>query len=334
MGKLADRSSKKATRTEPTRGVSVIGSSVSEADRFRTQRSRESFRDPLDRVAGAAIINESIEEVADLEAQTATSTRDEELREEIEENLSEFQVEQREEVLSESGGSSRATEVIGDEEDEEIQIISNQVLVGFRRNLSSGGFYQSLDPVFAKLEVPSIMQKAKNQSNNSVLIGCTFLRGGRTTLRDYRAISRLEELKIELETRKIIYSAAEENAISFKLSSDKLNENQIIESVEQFLDTSNQEEVEGSIILNKSESNKKIKLSSVSENLPQFQPRTSSQTQSTESSSTTSQQIRTQVGSVASVPTGVSTEVLEAIEDERRLAPGRRGRFEPPRGTY
>lgn len=253
-----------ATRAEPTRGGSVLESSVSEADRFRTQRSRESFRNSLDRVAGAAIINESIAEVTDLEAQTATSTRDEELREEIEENLSEFQVEQREEVLSESGGSSERTQVLGDEEGEEITTTKNEVLLGFKSNFGTDGFYQALQGIYGSLEDEQIRAKAKQQSNNAVLIGKTSLISAGVALYDYRAISRFNELEVKLATRQILYSDAEKAQMNRIISNRMMNEAEALEAVENFLDVSAQQEVEGAITINKIESRKKFKLSSIS----------------------------------------------------------------------
>jgi hypothetical protein len=338
MGKLADRSSKRATRaTQIQIAGSIVGSSETETlEQFQTQRSRESFRNPLDRVAGAAIINESIAEVTDLEAQTATSTRDEELREEIEENLSEFQVEQREEVLSESGGSSERTQVLGDEEGEEITTTKNEVLLGFKSNFGTDGFYQALQGIYGSLEDEQIRAKAKQQSNNAVLIGKTSLISAGVALYDYRAISRFNELEVKLATRQILYSDAEKAQMNRIISNKMMNESEALEAVENFLDVSAQQEVEGAITINKIESRKKIKLSSVSEDLPEFQRPTLPEAESTESSSTATQQVRTQAGSVASVPTGVSEEVtrVRGIRVVDTLAPGLRDTFEPPRGTY
>lgn len=189
-----------ATRVAPTAASvtgNVIGSAETETlDQFRRQRSRQTFRTPTDSsVAGATILDDQIAEVTDLEAQTATSTRDEELREEIEENLSEFQVEQREEALSESGGSSERTQVLGDEEGEEITTTKNEVLLGFKNNFGTDGFYQGLQGIYGRLEDEQIRAKAKQQSNNAVLIGKTSLISAGVALYDYRAISDLMNLR-------------------------------------------------------------------------------------------------------------------------------------------
>jgi len=257
-----------ATRVAPT-AASVTGNVIGGSDpaaalQFSRQRSSESFINPLDRVAGAAINNESIAEVADPEAQTATSTRDEELREEMEENLSEFQVEQREEVLSESGGSSERTQILGDEEGEEITTTKNEVLLGFKNNFGTDGFYQALQGIYGSLEDEQIRAKAKQQSNNAVLIGKTSLISAGVALYDYRAISRFNELEVKLATRQILYSDAEKAQMNRIISNKMITESEALEAVENFLDVSAQQEVEGAITINKIESRKKFKLSSIS----------------------------------------------------------------------
>jgi hypothetical protein len=176
--------------------------------------------------------------------------------------LTERQIEEREEVLTERGGSSSTTQVLGDEEDEELRIGRSSVLLGFDTDFISDGFYQSLSPRFGDLDL-----EARARSANSVLINRTRLYAGRKLVFDYTPISRFPKLNVAPLTREIIYSDLEKNKLYTILNKDKTNKTQAREAIESYLNLASQEEIEDSIITNRFESKKKIKLSSVSENL-------------------------------------------------------------------
>jgi len=188
-------------------------------------------------------------------------------RAEAEEQYIEGQITQREEVLVESGGSSTETEIIGDDEGEQLNEGKPKVLVGFRRELTSEGFYQKLDPVYKTLEDEQIKKLAKLKAMKHVVIGMTSLNPGRQNIKDYRAISRLPELETQLSTREVIISEQEKNEFYRTMNTDRLNKKRAREKIETYLELSTQQEVEGTVIVHKIENEKKIKLSSVSENL-------------------------------------------------------------------
>ena len=181
--------------------------------------------------------------------------------------LTERQIEEREEVLTERGGSSSRTQVFGDEEDEELRIGGSSVLLGFDTDFISDGFYQSLSPRFGNSNL-----EARARSANSVLINRTRLYTGRKLVFDYTPISRFPKLNVAPLTREIIYSDLEKNKLYTILNKDKTNKTQAREAIESYLNLASQEEIEDSIITNRFESKKKIKLSSVSENLVTTNP--------------------------------------------------------------
>lgn len=257
MGKLADRSAKSATR-------STRASRAREANLTARAGSLEQIRE------GVRADPNSIGPIAAGptlgQAATDSSTQ---LLEEIESSAIEEQIEEREDILDDSGGSSEATEVLGDDEEEELTLIKNEVLMDFRAELSADGFYQSIKPIYKSLSFASIVSKVKAKSDTSVLIGKTYFRSDRTILEDFRGISQLPPLQVDSTTRKIIYSDSERNQITSKIvSSEKLNQAQLLESIEGFLDAPQSPSFEGSIVTNRFENSKKFKLSAVSENLP------------------------------------------------------------------
>ena len=178
--------------------------------------------------------------------------------------LTERQIEEREEALTERGGSSSQTQVLGDEEDEELRIGRSSLLLGFDTDFISDGFYQSLSPRFGTTRSPSTSGAARRRAN-SVLINRTKLYAGRKLVFDYTPVSRFPKLNVVLSTREIIYSDLEKNKLYTILNKDKINKTQAREAIESYLNLASQEEIEDSIITNRLESKKKIKLSSVSE---------------------------------------------------------------------
>jgi len=305
MGKLADRSAKSATRS--TRATRAREANLSARAAARARRgSREQIGEgvapdsgrsaelnPI-RAAGPTL-GQTATELNPIRAagpalgQTATDSSTE-LLEEIESSAIEDQIEEREDILDDSGGSSEATEVLGDDEGEELTLIKNEVLMDFRAELSADGFYQSIKPIYKSLSFASVESRAKAKSNTSILIGKTYFKSGRTILEDFRGISGISPPRANFITKRIIYSDLERSQITSKIvSSEKLNQAQLLQSMENFLEAPQSPSFEGSIVTNRFESTKKLKLSAVSENLPALTTQTTepAPTQTTEAESET-----------------------------------------------
>lgn len=263
MGKLANLTARAAARAR-------LAPQTARAAARARRGSREQIGEGVAADSGRSADLNSIGPIAAGptlgQAATDSSTQ---LLEEIESSAIEEQIEEREDILDDSGGSSEATEVLGDDEEEELTLIKNEVLMDFRAELSADGFYQSIKPIYKSLSFASIVSKVKAKSDTSVLIGKTYFRSDRTILEDFRGISQLPPLQVDSTTRKIIYSDSERNQITSKIvSSEKLNQAQLLESIEGFLDAPQSPSFEGSIVTNRFENSKKFKLSAVSENLP------------------------------------------------------------------
>ena len=163
--------------------------------------------------------------------------------------------------------------------EEEITLIKNVVLMDIRAVLSADGFYQSIAPIYKSLAFASLVSRVKAKSNTSVLIGKTYFRSGRTTLEDFRGISKISPPQVDSTTREIIYSDFERSKITSKIvGSEKLNQAQLLQSIESFLEAPQSPSFEGSIVTNRFESTKKLKLSAVSENLPTLPTQTTEPT--------------------------------------------------------
>jgi hypothetical protein len=267
MRKLADSSAKSDTRS--TRASRAREANLTARAAARARRgSREQIGEGVAADSGRSADLNSIRPLgggpiatAPPPGQTATDRPTELLIEE--------QIEEREDILDDSGGSSEATEVLGDDEEEELTLIKNEVLMDFSAELSADGFYQSIKPIYKSLSFASIVSRTKEKSNTSVLIGKTYFKSGRTVLEDFRGISQLSPPQVDSTTRKIIYSNSERSQITSKIvSSEKLNQAQLLESIEGFLDAPQSPSFEGAIVTNRLESTKKLKLTSLPSDTP------------------------------------------------------------------
>ena len=210
MGKLADRSAKSATRPSGSARAAREANRTARAVARVRQGLREQIEAGVTAESGRSADFNSIRPLGDgpiayapPSGQTATDSSTE-LLEEIESSAIEDQIEEREDILDDSGGSSEATEVLGDDEGEEITLIKNVVLMDFRAELSADGFYQSIAPIYKSLAFASLVSRVKAKSNTSVLIGKTYFRSGRTTLEDFRGISKISPPQVDSTTREII----------------------------------------------------------------------------------------------------------------------------------
>ena len=276
--------------------------------RARTRTTSRTASGPPDRIAGGARVQQQPASYGDVvstrnllrrddlapgfETETATTpggTRSDEVRatEEQQDEAIEEQIEEREDILDDAGGNSDATDVLGDEEGEEIVLLKNVILSDFVTELSADGFYQSISPVYSSLSNASVVERTRSKLSTSALIGKTMLKSNRTFLEDYRVITRLAAPELDLATRRLVYSELEKSQISSRLvNSEILNQSQLLQSIENFLDAPQSPSFEGSIITNRFESTKKIKLSAFPPDAPVLPP--IEPTTSTDYSSTTS----------------------------------------------
>lgn len=267
MGKLADRSAKSATRS--TRASRAREANLTARAAARARRgSREQIGEGVAADSGRSADLNSIRPLgggpiatAPPPGQTATDRPTELLIEE--------QIEEREDILDDSGGSSEATEVLGDEEEEELIAARNEILSDFLTELSADGFYQSLQPVYKRLDNASVVAQAKEKVSTSALIGATSYKSGRTFLKDYRAVTNFVAPQADSLTRRVIYSDSERIQITSKIvSSEKLNQAQLLQSIDAFLDAPQSPSFEGAIVTNRLEGTKKLKLTSLPSDTP------------------------------------------------------------------
>ena len=136
----------------------------------------------------------------------------------VEDQLTEDLIEEREEILEESGGASDETEELGDDPKEEIQEVKNslRVLYSFNPTYTSGGFIESLNPDFRRIQGSRARKEraqAKLAARDSVLIAKVELKSGRTKLEDYKSMSRIDEPVLNLELRRFVYKPAEKSKL-------------------------------------------------------------------------------------------------------------------------
>ena len=194
-----------------------------------------------------------------------------------EEQLAEDLIEEREEVLEESGGFAEATEELGDDPKEEIQVVkkSLRVLYSFNPTYTADEFIQSLDPDFRRMKVPanaSARQKArirktraqaKFRARRSVLIGKIVLKSGRTRIQDYKSISLIDEPVLNLAGRQFVYKPREERQLEETLSKQSFSTGSITQGINSFLEIPNFERIETPVIVNKFEIENQFRLSPI-----------------------------------------------------------------------
>ena len=209
-----------------------------------------------------------------------------------EEQLAEDLIEEREEVLEEGGGSSEATEELGDDPKEEIQVVkkSLRVLYSFNPTYTADEFIQSLDPVFRRMRVPanaSNRQKvrirktraqAKFRARKSVLIGKIVLKSGRARIQDYKSISSIAEPVLDLEKRQFVYKPREEIHVEKTLSKQSFSTGSITQGINSFLEIPNFERIETPVIVNKFEIENQFRLSPIEDEPTQIQIESESRT--------------------------------------------------------
>jgi hypothetical protein len=193
----------------------------------------------------------------------------------VEDRLTEDLIEEREEILEESGGASDETEELGDDPNEEIQEVKNslRVLYSFNPTYTSGGFIESLNPDFRRIQGSRARKEraqAKLAARDSVLIAKVELKSGRTKLEDYKSMSRIDEPVLNLKQRRFVYKPAEKSKLRTILSRQPFDLNSVTNRINSFLDVPEFERVETPIIINKFEIENEFRLSPIDDAPPRF----------------------------------------------------------------
>lgn len=187
-----------------------------------------------------------------------------------EEQLAEDLIEEREEVLEESGGSSDETEELGDDPREEIQEVKNSlsVLYGFNPSYTPNGYIESLNPDFRKIQGRGgsrIQERAqaRRAANDSILIAKVVLKSGNVKLQDYKSMSRIGEPVLDLERRRFKYKPGEKSKLRTILSRQPFDTTSITDKINSFLEIPEFERIEAPIIINKFEIENEFRLSPI-----------------------------------------------------------------------
>jgi hypothetical protein len=186
-------------------------------------------------------------------------------------------IDEREEIFEESGGSSESTEELGDDANEEIQVLkkSLEVLYSFNPTYTADEFLESLSPNFVKLTVRrnaspqererirEIKQDTRNAGAESILLARTTLKAGKARLKDYKALTNIGEPSLNLNQRRLRYKPKEFRKLQKILSSQPYPIEKLTEGISSFLDAPQFERVEGPMIVNKFEIENQFRLSPI-----------------------------------------------------------------------
>tara|TARA_A100000172_G_scaffold81152_1_gene73384 strand:- start:1634 stop:2623 length:990 start_codon:yes stop_codon:yes gene_type:complete len=229
------------------------------------------------------------------------SRTDDVLREEftrVQEAIEE-EIEEREDILGASGGSSDDTIVVGDDSDEEIQVIGSiQIYARISDSAISDGYIQFLGLTPIGLNRPANANEAQYVENNEAINGFIAFRTLRvttgsppdtSTIRDFYFLTSMPTPSLDMSTKKYSYSPEEETFVNSRLATgerEALGIDGITNAIESFFQINETARFEGSIVTNRFESTKKIKLSAFPPDAPVLPP--IEPTTSTGSSTTTS----------------------------------------------
>jgi|11_taG_2_1085331.scaffolds.fasta_scaffold00749_5 hypothetical protein len=271
MGRLATRESQAA---EKRRRRNVQDRAPSTAREMATTPRTVQATPPLSSTLGAGISGGFNRENATA-PQGASAPMAGELIVPVDEQLAEELIEEREEILEESGGASDETEELGDDPKEEIQEVKNslRVLYNFNPTYTSGGFIESLNPDFRRIQGSRARKEraqAKLAARDSVLIAKVELKSGRTKLEDYKSMSRIDEPVLNLKQRRFVYKPAEKSKLRTILSRQPFDLNSVTNRINSFLDVPEFERVETPIIINKFEIENEFRLSPIDDAPPRF----------------------------------------------------------------
>jgi hypothetical protein len=201
----------------------------------------------------------------------------EEIQAAAEQEAIEEVIDEREEILEERGGNSEPTEELGDDANEEIQVVkkSLSVLYGFNANFTSDEFYESLSPIFLRLSsrrnaspqerrrVSQLKVDTRNAGRESILLAQTTLKAGKTRIVDYKALTNINEPSLKLSTRQYFYKSRERRKLARTLRSTPYPIEKLQEGISLFLNAPQFERIEGPMIVNKFEIENQFRLSPI-----------------------------------------------------------------------
>ena len=177
-------------------------------------------------------------------------------------------IEEREEILDDAGGSqqrSETTKIVGDEEDEGEPIIYKPVFLGFSKDYTDDGFLTSF--------IPRYYTEAPAKQSNDISIARVEIKAGGEVMYDYTPVSLGGDstpLKLEVRAttggdRGIDYSPAERNSLfRDRIQNQPLSNSDLRQSMLNFFEVEEVESFQSSVLTNRIESKKSIKLTALS----------------------------------------------------------------------
>lgn len=208
------------------------------------------------------------------------SPADDALREEfdrVQEGIQE-EIEERQDILDDSGGSSDSTIVVGDDADEEVRAIgAYNVYYKVNSAAISGGYIQFISlGVIALNDDPTNASELQYIQDNKTNRGFIMYRTIRFTvgtdtssLEDFYFLTDMPTPSLSTSLNKYFYSQEEKEFLKSRLKTGaRLNLVGLTAAVESFFQIDEAGRFEGSIITNRIESTKKLKLTSLPSDTP------------------------------------------------------------------
>ena len=177
-------------------------------------------------------------------------------------------IEEREEILDDAGGSqqrSETTTIVGDEEDEGEPIIYKPTFLGFSKDYTDDGFLTYF--------IPRYYLAAPTKQSNDISIARVEIKAGGEVMYDYTPVSLGGDstpLKLEVRAttggnRGIDYSPAERNSLfRDRIQNQPLSNSDLRRSMLNFFEVEEVESFQSSVLTNRIESKKSIKLTALS----------------------------------------------------------------------
>ncbi len=269
MGKLATRESQAADkrRRQVMRERGLSASQIKQLEDARRKRNQAREEQTMSQAARGSEIGGAFGRETLTTSQLASAQIPEGRIVAVEDRLTEDLIEEREEILEESGGASDETEELGDDPNEEIQKVrrSLRVLYSFNPAYTAGGFIESLNPDFRRIQVPkkdkstTARQKRKTKrltrraASESLLVAKVQLRAGRAKIDDYKTMSKIGEPVLILDKRFFRYRSEEKIKLNSILKKSEFPIDTIEEKINSFLEIPEFEKNKTTIIIKKYE---------------------------------------------------------------------------------
>jgi hypothetical protein len=182
----------------------------------------------------------------------------------LQDELAQDIIDEREEMLEESGGRSEETEILGDEADEVKQLVNSlSVVYDFNGTYTSDGFLQSFSPIFQKISKEGNRRavrarrreilRTKRAARDSVLIARMQFKAGRQKIDDYKALTQIAEPELNISTRAYLYSDKEQGILQDIISQSIMGKNDMLAALSNSLQIPQYEQIETTVIVNKLE---------------------------------------------------------------------------------